>query len=107
MDEPGPYPSATSSDHDTGKLLADPDAREKEDWEHRIHGPEKPSFIKSHELLPEEVRDADSSKKKHRSKEKKKRRSKEERSERKKNKEKKKHKHRHHKRSRRSGSDSE
>lgn len=94
MDEPGPYPSAISLDRNGGKLLAEPDTREKEEWERRILGPEKPGFIKSRELSPEEVRDKDSSNKKHHSKDNnKKKRPKEERSERRKNKEKKKSKH--------------
>lgn len=108
MDEPGPYPSAISLNQNGGKLLAEPDTREKEEWERRILGPEKPSFIKSHELPPEAVRDKGSSKKKHHSKDKKKKkRPKEERSDKRiKTEEKKKSKHRHH-RNRRSKGDSE
>lgn len=97
MDEPGPYPSATSSDPRTEKLLDDSNTREKEEWERRILGPEKPFFIRSQDSPPEAL-----TKEKHDAKEKK--RSKEGRSERKKSKERKKCKHSHRK-SRRSRSD--
>ncbi|KAJ6852018.1 uncharacterized protein M6B38_257375 [Iris pallida] len=100
MDEPGPYPSSASSKPDVdGKNLVNPDTRSKEEWECRILGPEKPSFIKSHEPPQEELAGAHSSEKKHHSKQK--------RSETSKRREERKSKHRHHKSRRRRGSNSE
>lgn len=105
MDEPGPYPSATSSDYATEKVYSQ--MREKEEWEHRILGPEKPSFIKSHNSPPDKV----CLKREHHTKERMKQKSREETSERRKDKEekkrKKKCKHRHHKSRRRSRSGAE
>ncbi|KAJ6821488.1 arginine/serine-rich coiled-coil protein 2-like [Iris pallida] len=100
MDEPGPYPSSTPSNpYADGKHLVNTDTRSKEEWECRILGPEKPSFIKSHEPPRKEIGSAHSSKKKHHSKQKKKR------SEKSKSKEERKSKHRHHKSRRRGGSE--
>ncbi|EHA8586452.1 hypothetical protein COCNU_scaffold000415G000010 [Cocos nucifera] len=53
MDEPGPYLSSASLDHD-GQPLLNPDVRVKEEWERRVLGPEKPSFLKSHQLLKDD-----------------------------------------------------
>lgn len=93
MDEPGPYPLATSCDDGAWKPSSDAEMRQKEDWERRILGPEKPSFIKPHNSPPQA-----SSMKKHHSERKKRKRSSDERSERRNDKEKtKKCKHRHHK----------
>ncbi|WOK91965.1 hypothetical protein Cni_G00656 [Canna indica] len=47
MDETGPFPSQTSCAHD--EHLLNSDVRVKEEWEHRILGPEKPS-LKPHKL---------------------------------------------------------
>ncbi|XP_020269666.1 arginine/serine-rich coiled-coil protein 2-like [Asparagus officinalis] len=102
MDEPGPYPSI---DSDAGKTLVHPETREKEEWEHRILGPEKPSYIKLQESSDDEVHYTGISRKKRCSKEKRKKRSREERSERKKSREKKKSQHRRHKSRSRSDSD--
>ncbi|KAJ0962318.1 hypothetical protein J5N97_030146 [Dioscorea zingiberensis] len=49
MDEPGPYLSASSNNHE--QLSLSPDVRVKERWEMRIVGPEKPSFIQTKEHL--------------------------------------------------------
>ncbi|XP_008810418.2 uncharacterized protein LOC103721838 [Phoenix dactylifera] len=75
MDEPGPYLSSTSLDHD-GQPLLNPDVRVKEEWERRVLGPEKPSVLRSYELLKDDsdikVKTDDSCiAKKHHSKEKK------------------------------------
>lgn len=73
MDEPGPYLSSTSLDHDGQPLH--PDVRVKEEWERRVLCPEKPSFLNSHELLEDDAdikvkADDSCTSKKHHSKEK-------------------------------------
>lgn len=101
MDEPGPYLSSPSK-------FDDCETREKEDWEHRIIGPQKFPFFKSHDSLYENIHASDSKKKQVTKEKKKKKKSKEERSDRKKRRaeKKKKSKHRCHKK-RGSRSDSE
>ncbi|KAJ4950770.1 hypothetical protein NE237_027602 [Protea cynaroides] len=54
MDETGPYPSPSFLDSkDT--LLASPDVRVKEEWEHRVLGPEKPLSLKSRNSSKDEI----------------------------------------------------
>ncbi|XP_072969031.1 uncharacterized protein [Typha angustifolia] len=48
MDEAGPYPS--SSLHHNVDLVPSSDVRVKEEWEHRVLGPEKPESMKSKSL---------------------------------------------------------
>lgn len=60
MDETGPYLPPSCSDS-KGKLLASPDVRVREEWEHRVLGPEKPSALKSRD--PDNKLDRDSWKK--------------------------------------------
>ena len=58
MDEPGPYLSASLNDNEWLSLSAD--MREKEEWEKRIVGPEKPSFMQTKEHLNDSHNSTDS-----------------------------------------------
>ncbi|KAH7659697.1 hypothetical protein IHE45_16G047700 [Dioscorea alata] len=58
MDEPGPYLSTSLNDNE--RLLLPEDVREKEEWEKRIVGPEKPSFMQTKEHLNDSHNSTDS-----------------------------------------------
>lgn len=58
MDEPGPYLSTSLNDNE--RLLLPADMREKEEWEKRIVGPEKPSFMQTKEHLNDSHNSTDS-----------------------------------------------
>ncbi|XP_010248567.1 PREDICTED: uncharacterized protein LOC104591438 [Nelumbo nucifera] len=69
VDETGPYLQPSSCSNSKDKLLASSDVRLKEEWEHRVLGPEKPSFLKSHESSEDEPdRKISENSKKHHSK---------------------------------------
>ncbi|XP_058077179.1 uncharacterized protein LOC131225630 isoform X1 [Magnolia sinica] len=54
MDEPGPFLPSSSSDS-KGKFLVNHEMRVVEEWEQRVLGPEKPSFLKSCKTVDESV----------------------------------------------------
>lgn len=56
MDEPGPYLPRSDSDY-RSKISENPDIREKEEWERRVLGPEKPQSIRSNNSSSEDDED--------------------------------------------------
>ncbi|KAF8731875.1 hypothetical protein HU200_015819 [Digitaria exilis] len=101
MDEPCPYLDSSFYHKDNGPS---PDIRVEEKWEHRVQGPEKPSFLRSKspdDHWCKETLDGRASSSEPQSKKEKKRKSeKKEKRDKKKEKNKKKSKHRHRKRQR-------
>ncbi|XP_077245118.1 uncharacterized protein LOC143885045 isoform X2 [Tasmannia lanceolata] len=55
MDEPGPYLLPPSLSDSKGKFLVNSDMRVVEEWEQHVIGPEKASFLKSHQPAEESM----------------------------------------------------
>jgi hypothetical protein len=100
MDDPGPYLDSSSHDHDKPSA----DIRMEEEWERRVQGPEKPSFLRSKspdDHWYKETLDGRGSSSEPQSKKEKRKSEKKEKRDKKKEKDVKKSKHRHHKSRRR------